>query len=77
MKYDCFNKCWSSPIILFSDLLNQTFHLFMTESEITKTRQYLSNKLHNQLAMCLLSLISETGLPMHVLKAVKDQSKLC
>lgn len=49
MKYDCFNKCWNSPIILLSDLFTQGFHMVMTESEITKTKLYLSKKLHNQL----------------------------
>lgn len=52
------------------DLFTQTVHLVMTKPGITKTRQYLNNKLHNELAMRLLSLISATGLPMRIFKAM-------
>lgn len=55
MKYDCFNKCWSFPKILLGNLLTQSFHFLMTESGITKTSKYLSNKLYNQLATHLLT----------------------
>lgn len=46
--------------------------MLMTESEITRTKQHLKKKIHNQsgYAFVQTSLISATGLPVHILKAM-------